>query len=320
MDPAEAAKTLAEALGRETFAAACPILASALSGVSGRIAPTEAARICTQAGKSLAEALIDREKDAVACWFLASALSEVSGRMDPAEAAKTLGEALGRETNAGTRSSLASALSAVLSRMDPAEAARVCSDVMRLSVQKGVATAPAGGPWDDPTLVPGLLRYLDLASAKGLTREVVMGLVSLQNVYQLTPNVDPLSWSKILDDTSTAEISRRAAFIAMTIGEAASGQFASAGALAAVPFPCRLTTQELVELLKMPTCFGTARRVVLDHLGNSYGRRFDNHWAFVSYARERGLNLDLTTPPKRPDAKESLERMLRILDEPDGKR
>ncbi len=117
-----------------------------------------------------------------------------------------------------------------------------------------------------------------------------------------------------------AEISRRAGFMAMTIGQAASGQFAWAGALAAEPFPCRLTTQELVDLLKMPTCFGRARRVVLDHLGNRYGRRFVNHWAFVRYAQEQGLDLDFTTPPKRPDAKESLERMLRILDEPEGKR
>ena len=77
---------------------------------------------------------------------------------------------------------------------------------------------------------------------------------------------------------------------------------------------CRLATQDLVKLLKVPTCFGQARRVVLHHLGNRYGRRFVNHWAFVRYAQEQGLDLDFTTPPKRPDAKESLERMLRILD------
>jgi hypothetical protein len=51
----------------------------------------------------------------------------------------------------------------------------------------------------------------------------------------------------------------------------------------------------------MPTCFGAARRVVLDHLGNRYGRRFVNHWAFVCYATEQKLNLDFTTPPRRPE-------------------
>ena len=57
--------------------------------------------------------------------------------------------------------------------------------------------------------------------------------------------------------------------------------------------------------------------MVLDHLGNRYGRRFTNHWAFVRYAREQGLKLDFTTPPKRPEPKETVERMLKILDRPD---
>ena len=64
----------------------------------------------------------------------------------------------------------------------------------------------------------------------------------------------------------------------------------------------------------MPTCFGPARRVVLDHLGNRYGRRFINHWAFVRYAQEHNLDLDFTTPPKRPDPKKSVERMIQALD------
>jgi hypothetical protein len=54
------------------------------------------------------------------------------------------------------------------------------------------------------------------------------------------------------------------------------------------------------ELLKMPTCFGKARRIVLDHLGNRYGRYFVNHWAFVRFATEQKLGLDFSTPPKRP--------------------
>ena len=70
-------------------------------------------------------------------------------------------------------------------------------------------------------------------------------------------------------------------------GSGLEGMLEAAARIMAEPFPCRLTTQELVELLKMPTCFGAARRVVLDHLGNRYGRRFTNHWAFVRYVHER---------------------------------
>jgi hypothetical protein len=72
---------------------------------------------------------------------------------------------------------------------------------------------------------------------------------------------------------------------------------------AAEPFPCRLSTRDLVELLKMPTCVGKLRRIILDHLGHRYRRRFDTHWDFVRYAQEQRLGLDFTTPPKRPDPK-----------------
>jgi hypothetical protein len=50
----------------------------------------------------------------------------------------------------------------------------------------------------------------------------------------------------------------------------------------------------------MPICFGEARKVVLKHLGNRNGRSFANHWEFVRYAQEQRLDLDFTTPPKRP--------------------
>jgi hypothetical protein len=69
----------------------------------------------------------------------------------------------------------------------------------------------------------------------------------------------------------------------------------------------------------MPTCFGKARRIVLDHLGNRYSRHFVNRWAFVRLAREQGLGLDFTTPPKRPDPRESVKRMLEILDRSDAR-
>ena len=64
--------------------------------------------------------------------------------------------------------------------------------------------------------------------------------------------------------------------------------------------PCRLTTQELVDLLKMPTCIGVAHRIMLDHLGNRYSRHFTNTWSFVRFAGEHNLELDFTTRPKRP--------------------
>jgi hypothetical protein len=51
----------------------------------------------------------------------------------------------------------------------------------------------------------------------------------------------------------------------------------------------------------MPACIGEARRVVLDHLGNRYKRHFADVWEFVRFAREKNLDLDFTSPPKRPE-------------------
>jgi hypothetical protein len=64
--------------------------------------------------------------------------------------------------------------------------------------------------------------------------------------------------------------------------------------------PCRFSPQELVELLKMPTCVGPAREVVLRLLGRTYDRHFADLWAFVDWAHEHHPELDLTTPPQRP--------------------
>jgi hypothetical protein len=55
-----------------------------------------------------------------------------------------------------------------------------------------------------------------------------------------------------------------------------------------------------VELLKQPLCVGSARRVVLDQLGNRYHRHFADQWEFVRYAQEHDLRLDLTLPPQPP--------------------
>src|SRR5262249_36558686 len=113
---------------------------------------------------------------------------------------------------------------------------------------------------------------------------------------------DTVNLDAFLTNTSRPEVSRRAAAVAMAVGLADGQPLPPLPALPAIsePLPCWLSTHDIVDLLKMPTCFGKARRIVLKHLGNRYGRRFANHWDFVRYAKEQQLDLDFTTPPKRP--------------------
>jgi hypothetical protein len=175
-------------------------------------------------------------------------------------------------------------------RLDDAEANRVCDQLI--------------GSIDCDSfylIAPELLPQLNPGRAHALARDMVSKLCS-------EPEIDTDTFSRILTDTGREQRAGRAAQWRRA-GPGVEGALEAAMRISAEPFPCRLTTQELVELLKMPTCFGQARRIVLDHLGNRYRRRFVNHWEFVRFATEQNLGLDFTTPPKRPDRDESLERM-----------
>lgn len=173
--------------------------------------------------------------------------------------------------------------------MKPDDANRICGQTVRTLLEKSEPTAQA---------IIEVLPHLDPAVAKKMSRELAVLVLSGN-----TSNPDVLH--NILDDVGRPSPVIRRPNTTVQDGTTRSSN----------PLPCRLTTQELVELLKMPTCFGEARRVVLDHLGNIHGQRFTNHWSFVRFVREKGLNVDLTTPPKRPDRQESVKRMLAILDE-----
>jgi hypothetical protein len=68
----------------------------------------------------------------------------------------------------------------------------------------------------------------------------------------------------------------------------------------AKPLPHRFSTQQLVDLLKMPTCVRETPAVILEQLSNRYQRPFADVWEFVEWAQQNEPGLDFTTPPRRP--------------------
>jgi hypothetical protein len=180
-------------------------------------------------------------------------------------------------------------LSASAARLDDAEINRVCEQLIG-SLHRDSFN----------TIAPELLEQLYPGRAHALAWDLASGMCS-------EPGIDTAAFSRILTDTGREQRARRAARLS-SAGSGVEGALEVAVRISAEPFPCRLTTQELVELLKMPTCLGKARRIVLDHLGNRYHRHFVNHWAFVRFATEQKIGLDFTTPPKRRDDKGSLKR------------
>jgi hypothetical protein len=206
---------------------------------------------------------------------------------------------------------LAESLAAVAERLGPAEAARAYAQAARAYNQ---ALAQGRDPlaWARGVEHLSLLiQPLDGEDATRAARALSLRIVSDPENSCILPHVDPAPGFKpeVLERSlikgTRGQVRQQAIAIAAAIGISAQGPAVSLPLVPAAgkPLPCRLSTQDLVELLKVPTCVGAIRRIVLDHLGARYGRRFDTHWDFVRYADEQRLDLDFTTPPQRPDRK-----------------
>ena len=283
--------------------------ALALFEVSGRLDAAEAARVCGQVAFALATDL-ERETDPDAICSLASALGTISGRLDAAGAARVCGQAsdaliaaIKRETDSNARYRLASALGEMTKGVEPSQTMRMAqATILALSREAAENTQERLGL----ELIfkhtrTFILDQLDPGRARVVARE--MAALSLESQDYRSEAL----LAVLTDSGRKRQIERAFRLATLTFGQGVTG---ASMRLVAEPSPCRLTTADLVELLKMPTCFGAARRVVLDQLENIHGRRFANHWEFVRFAREKGLKLDFTSPPHRPDPKASPWRLL----------
>jgi len=334
MQPAEAARTrrriatvLTDAM-KQMRGFVSPYLARILSSLATGMEPAEATRFFASS--------LDYETDANSphhkpsrtpqmvgmggrpsfIMGLAEALVTAAARLGAAEAATICGQTgnvllarIATEPDFSLRNQLASSLSKVAGKMEPIAASSVCDKAIDILMRARVERSQESASIDNAVAM--LLPRLDPELAGRRARDLAIVMVAERN-YGIVKG----EFNSILNDTSRDQISRRVARIAKTAAPGLEGMLESAARVSAEPFPCRLTTQELVDLLKMPTCVGAVRRVVLDHLGNRYGRRFVNHWAFVRFATEQKLNLDFTTPPQRPDPRTIFDQQLGVPDAP----
>jgi hypothetical protein len=304
MDPAEAARVcaqaarvLSQALDQEMGWVNRCSLARDLAVVAERLNPAEAARVRAQTIRVLSQGL-DQEKDLQALAILAESLAAVAGRMEPAEAAGVLSQALDQQKTAYARVELAKGLAAVAGRMDLAEAARLRAETARTCIQPLVGFDEV----DWRHIVDPLSMVIQPLNSEAATRAA---RVLARQVVSNPDQCDSEVLERFFTHVPRPQVSPRAPAIVSAIGVSANGPVLSLPLLPAAgePLPCRFSTQDLIELLKMPTCIGEVRRVVLDQLGHRYVRQFATHWDFVRYAQQQGLNLDFATPPQRPDRK-----------------
>jgi hypothetical protein len=73
------------------------------------------------------------------------------------------------------------------------------------------------------------------------------------------------------------------------------------GAQAVALLAEKLNKQQLLDLLKRPTCVGPLRDVVLRILGRLLEQNFDHVWDMVAWVQQYEPALDLLTPPQPPE-------------------
>jgi hypothetical protein len=303
LGPEEAARLLTEALTKEKEPDARRSLVDGLSAVAARLGPEEAARHAAAAARLLTEALA-KETIPGARYWLAQGLSAVAARLGPAEAAaaaRLLTEALARETDFLARYHLARGLSAVLARLGPAEAARHAAAAARVLSEALAQETSPGARQSLAEALSAVAARLGPAEAAAAARLLTEALAKEKDPSARQYLAQGLS--AVAARLGTEEAVRRSLFAAEAVaGAAPFHPLAGMPALilAAQPLSSRFSTQELVDLLKMPTCVGPARDVILQQLGQRYHREFADVWAFVEYAHEHLPDIDLKTPPKRP--------------------
>jgi tRNA A-37 threonylcarbamoyl transferase component Bud32 len=274
-------------------------LAQALAAAAARMAPEEAAVVTAQAAPTLLQAITDCKNPSV-LDHLAKGLAAVAARMEARVAAAVTAQAviifvqLMKDTkDPDALVLLAQGLSAVATGLksdDPAQAATALVQAMKDAKDRHTLHFLA----NHLLWVAARMEGTDaarLATTFVLAMPYSRDSKHLYDLYQLAqypapPSDGPLATSAVC---------------AVALPAGTGHPLTVVLCFAAKPQPCRLSTQQLVELLKMPPCEGEIRRVILDQLGNRYHRPFADVWEFVYFAKEQRLDLDFTTPPKRPE-------------------
>ncbi len=305
MEPAEAARILADALTKEPDADTQVELAEGLGRVAGRMEPAVAAKICAPVARALLDKLAKQTETYRRVW-LARGLGVLTARLERPEGAKVCTQAVhilatahATETNGLARGYLTDELVVLTRRMEPVEAVGVLTAVLAREPRVSARVSLARG------LVAAAAR-IEPAAASTVFSQAVRVLADTFGKEQGSDY--PLGVERVL--------------VAAALGISLERDLSHCGILAGAfatphnilpslpllhshfrPQPRPLPPQDLVELLKHPFCVDEVRRAVLDVLEFTYKRPFKDQWEFVESAQKHQPQLDLLTPPKRPEPK-----------------
>jgi serine/threonine protein kinase len=285
LPPSDAVRLLSDAL-RRVDPDEQTQLAEGLAALAGRLPPADAERACADAVNLLRDS--------------PRGLTALADRLSPADAARLLAGALRRFKGAPSRHALATGLAAVCRRLPAADVARVAADaadILRQRLAEGGYPDPTFYSFDESALAH-IVQLLPTAEAHRIALELTRpDRFRITHYYTST---FPETLDRLLTIAPPVAVRHQLAAAAATtaLGVDNPTNFLAVIPVSVGPRPCRLTTQELVDLLKLPACIGDSRRVVLKHLGNHYGLSFASRWEFVRFAKGRNLDLDFNSPPR----------------------
>jgi hypothetical protein len=309
---AQVAAALVPALKEGKQPSATPLLAESLAAAAAHMDRRSAAVVSA----AVAGALLRRLRTPEESFYLpqlAEGLAAAAVRMDAgdaaavsAAAARTLLEGMNDTTDGSALHDLAEGLAAVVARMDAKDATTAATQALARLVKVMKSTNDAGAICGLARGVSALVPRVGAEDAAAVTALAALTLLRAVESTEHRQELDSLAeyLSSLLAASPAAASRLRSATAAAALAlPAGSGHPLTPLALlipAAEPAPGCLSTQQLVELLKMPTCVATFRHVILDQLGNRYKRHFADVWEFARFAKEQDLALDFTTPPARP--------------------
>jgi hypothetical protein len=216
----------------------------------------------------------------------------------------------GDMTNPMRLSSRAVCVADLAGRLEPEEAARQTAVASRLVLKAMAETSHKTYRRDLARGLTALAQQLGPEEAAAVTRETLELMARTTDPWQpdslpseLEGSSLPMVLAALLVDEKPGNRTSRVQLLVATIGSAGIPPSPAAGlstlAEPARPLPGRFTEQQLVDLLKMPTCRSEARELIVRELGHQCGRPFANMWDFVDWAQKNRPDLDLTWPPVR---------------------
>jgi hypothetical protein len=299
-----AADTLMQAVAETLDTYPLVQLGIAMAALAAHLEPKEAAARCAAVADALIRAMAKTtDSRSSTLWDSGTAVAALAAHLEPNEAAARCAAAADILLRAFPTATgfMATELSAMAAYLPANDVARV-ADAVTQTIAESDKYSSALQLVAALAAVAEYMKPEKAAASRAVAAEYLVRLMTKLTVDTWPTQLRSALEALLVRVDSPTFLQRSAALLAALGHLGSEDHFVAILPSLAVlmrPLPYRFSSQELVELLKQPTCVGLARRIILDQLENRYGRRFRDHWEFVHFAHKHLPELDLTSPPRR---------------------